>query len=561
MTYIENYTIKNGRVFVTTEDGEEVDFCNEFRVINSCRWLCSKKREIDGEVVQDDGTTESFKMLRSEVLTPLTTMVDAGLSVAKVKEYEVSISEILFDMEKKAMVVYKHSKLGFVKVGGRELFLAHHPVGETNPLKAVSEYIDPEITKPMGTLESWRDFVTKEIVGHQNMELALAIGGVAPVAHLLREDGVISDIPIIALVGPSTSGKTTALKLMASIYGAPKESDGIIRDLHSTQNAFFAQLGNSKGMPALIDEISSVPEWDFTKIIYNLPKGHDKRRCNGDGEVKKPLTYSGAIIFTGEYSLLEQTNANQGLYARLLELTLPWTVDGDHARKIEAGCQQNYGTAVAPFVEWLMKNRDYLADEFEAQYNFLLEFFDDLNEIESRLLKISAMILVSAVAMKASLNVPINMDGIRDLLINHREEQKQEHDPFENAFEEIKLQLFENWEKFPKDESIVLARSIYGVREKYEYKNVVWVFDSVFRQWFSKAGITDFKGYRREFANRGWIFKNSNRHYDVTRKIAGLSMSCHGIFLDDSTVRTFDKKKKMTKNSKINELLIDDDND
>ena len=561
MTFFEKYILKNGRVFIVTEDGDEFDFCQEFRVATTYRRLDSNKREVEIELIQDDGSKETFIMPRRTMLEPLSTMVEHGLSVSKIRDHEVSVSEILYDMEKKATVVYKHSKLGFLKVGGREIFLAHHPIGETNPKKALSEYIDPEITKPMGTLDSWCDFVTKEIVSHPNMELALAIGGVAPVAHLLREDGIISDIPIIALVGPSTSGKTDSLKTRASIYGSTKESDGIIRDLNSTQNAFFAQLGNSKGTPALIDEISSVPEWDFTKIIYNLPKGHDKRRCNGDGEVKKPITYSGAIVFTGEYSLLEQTNANQGLHARILELTLPWTDDGDHSRRIEAGCQKNYGTAVQPYVEWLMKNRGCLADEFEAQYSFLLEALDDLTEIESRLLKISAMIMVSAVVMKASLKIPLNIDGIRDVLINHHEEKKQARDPIEQAFEKIKAQLMDNWNKFPKKDSFLIANSIYGFRETHECRNVVWIFESTFKQWFAKAGITDFKGYIRAFANKGWIYKKKeNRHYTVTRKVQGLPMTCYGIWLNEVVISK-PKKNKKHKGSQIKKLLSEVEED
>lgn len=561
MTFFEKYILKNGRVFIVTEDGEEFDFCQEFRVVNVYRCLHSNKREVEIELIQDDGSKENFIMPRRTMLDPLATMVEHGLSVSKIRDYEISVSEILYDMEKKATGVYKHSKLGFLEVGGREIFLAHHPIGETNPQKALSEYIAPEITKPIGTLESWRDFVTKEIVGHPNLELALAIGGVAPVAHLLREDGIISDIPIIALVGPSTSGKTTALKLMASIFGTPKESDGIIRDLNSTQNAFFAQLGNSKGVPALIDEVSAVPEWDFTKVLYNLPKGHDKSRCNGDGEVKKTITYSGAIIFTGEYSLLEQTNSSRGLYARLLELTFSWTDDADHAKRIEAGCQQNCGTAVYPYVEWLMKNRDCLAEEFEAQYAFLLETLDDLTEIESRLLKISAMILVSAIIMKTSLKIPLNIDGIRDVLINHHEEMKQERDPIEQAFEKIKAQLMNNWSKFPTKDSILTANSIYGFRETHECKNVVWVFGDIFQQWFAKAGITDFKGYIRAFANRGWIYKDKKRrHYTVTRKVQGLPMTCYGIWLNEVVISK-PKKDKKRKGSQMKKLLSEVEED
>ena len=83
---------------------------------------------------------------------------------------------------------------------------------------------------------------------------------------------VISLIPIVAFIGRSSTGKTVSLKTLSSVWGSPEESMGMISDLNATQNAFFAQLGNCIGLPSIFDETSAVPEWDFTKMVYNLPK-------------------------------------------------------------------------------------------------------------------------------------------------------------------------------------------------------------------------------------------------------------------------------------------------
>ena len=78
---------------------------------------------------------------------------------------------------------------------------------------ASSCYSVPSKTAPSGTFEAWRKLMVNEAVSRPNMELILALGAVAPVAHLLREAGIISLIPMFALIGHSSTGKTISLTL------------------------------------------------------------------------------------------------------------------------------------------------------------------------------------------------------------------------------------------------------------------------------------------------------------------------------------------------------------
>ena len=209
----------------------------------------------------------------------------------------------------------------------------------------MSIYNEPERVCPSGTLEDWLQFIGAQVLGHDNLELALALSVTAPVSYLLKEAGTLSDYPIWALIGDSSTGKTTSLKLIASVWGSPDENNGLLFDLHATENAIYKLMAKNQGVPVLLDETSSVPDWSFDNFLYNLPKGHGKLRCDSKGDLRDTDHFAGAVIFTGEQSLFLQTKMNDGIFARLLEFTLPWTESAAHAHAVEKGSRKFHGTA------------------------------------------------------------------------------------------------------------------------------------------------------------------------------------------------------------------------
>ena len=416
-----NYRVVNHRIEVEDPDtGVFRPYCEEIQVTKVIIDLISQRQQVE-ILLYADPEPVPFRLQKKDLnRNILPVLIDYGLSVLDNPEQAAFILEVLWDSEASAPRVYEHDRLGFHVVGGEQAFLAHHPIGVTNPRKAQSVYCEADKVKPAGTLGSWKRLMNDEVIGHDNLELALAISVTAPVAHLLREAKVLSLIPIWALIGQSSSGKTITMKTMASFWGSAEESSGLITDLNATQNAFFAQLSDLAGMPALIDEASSVPEWDFGKVIYNLPKGRDKQRCDNEGRVKAPVHFSGAVVLTGEKSLFDQTNGNAGLSARLVEFTLPWTDDEHHAQRLEQGCRCNYGTAVYPLMEWLLKQREVLPAIWWEQYGAMKKLMPIVSGVEDRLLKMYAIILAAAVVIRRALKLPIRIDRMRNLLLRSK---------------------------------------------------------------------------------------------------------------------------------------------
>lgn len=550
---------KNHRIEIYNPDNRSFDdYCEEVQVTAVYTDIITKKKKVLISLY-DSVTGECTMMMPRSCLNgkivPL--LAEYGLTLLDTPDDNANIQQILYESSVAGAVQgYKHDRLGFCEIDNNLAFLAHHPIGVTDPIKAKSEFVLPEKTKPLGTLESWKAVIEAEVIGHPNMELALSLSALAPVAHLLKLAKVIALIPIVAFIGRSSTGKTVSLKILSSIWGSPEESFGMISDLNATQNAFFAQLGNTIGLPSIYDETSAVPEWDFTKVIYNLPKGRDKLRCDGDGKVRLPIHFSGAIILSGEKSLFAQTNESNGLSARLLEITLPWTDDEYHADRLEYGVRHNYGTAVYPLMEWLLTHRGELETLYREEYALMKNDFICNHGIEDRMIKTYALIAVSARVMNESLDLTIKLDSIRSILLDiHRKNKRFSNAP-EKIFEKMKLWILENYSKFPPSSKHGSAQKIWGEPGVHKRRPAFWISVEKFDELMDTLHGDDFEDIRYELYKLGWMERTPDRHYKISHKLGDISVPCYCLYLNTEDEKLLPQK---TKKCTVKNLLLEED--
>ena len=552
---------KNHRIEIYNPDNRSFDdYCEEVQVTAVYTDIITKKKKVLISLY-DSVTGECTMMMPRSCLNgkivPL--LAEYGLTLLDTPDDNANIQQILYESSVAGAVQgYKHDRLGFCEIDNNLAFLAYHPIGVTDPIKAKSEFVLPEKTKPLGTLESWKAVIEAEVIGHPNMELALSLSALAPVAHLLKLAKVIALIPIVAFIGRSSTGKTVSLKILSSIWGSPEESIGMISDLNATQNAFFAQLGNTIGLPSIYDETSAVPEWDFTKVIYNLPKGRDKLRCDGDGKVRLPIHFSGAIILSGEKSLFDQTNESNGLSARLLEITLPWTDDEYHADRLEYGVRHNYGTAVYPLMEWLLTHRGELETLYREEYALMKNDFICNHGIEDRMIKTYALIAVSARVMNKSLDLTINLASIRSILLDiHRKNKRFSNTP-EKIFEKMKQWILENYSKFPPSSKNGSAQQIWGEQGVHKRRPAFWISVEKFDELMDELHGDDFEDIRYELHKLGWMERTPDRRYKIGHKLGDISVPCYCLYLNVEDEKLLPQK---TKNDTVKKLLLDEDED
>jgi len=270
------------------EDGTADYFCEGIRIDRVvCDFFTGEK---NWQITLFDPTTGSHPVVVPRGLPArqlITKLRRAGLTCADDDDTIKAICDYLYDVsEPMAVREITHNRLGFqtINSNGEQVFLAHHPVCLSEPGKFVSTYYQPEKTMPKGSLKGWRKGMRSCILGRPNMELVLAMIALPQISHKLRENNLVNDVPIIAFIGPSSTGKTLSLRTLGSGYGRPVISSGIIDDLNCTMNSFYARMNGNYGWPILLDESTSKNnDWNFPSILYTLANGQDKARCDSSG--------------------------------------------------------------------------------------------------------------------------------------------------------------------------------------------------------------------------------------------------------------------------------------
>lgn len=544
-------------------DGEPVERIDDIEVTTRIVDLLNGSQTL-GLLLYVEPSPITVTLPRSEVnRNIIPKLAKYGLSLTDTAENAELVQTQIFDTEKSAEVRYQHSALGFHDLDGDRVFLAHHPIGlPEDDVCAGSTFAKPTITEPVGTLEGWKAFVQHEVLGHPNLELALMIGLSAPVAYLLREQNAFAEIPLWALVGRSSTGKTTALRLMASAFGSPVEGSGLIRDMNCTENAFFAFLSDNSGVPLIIDEATEV-SWNFSRTVYNLAKGKDRARCASDGSLKDQRSFSGTLVFSSEASILKP-GAPLGAHARLMELELPWIDDAAHGRVVNAGVFENYGHAVEPFVGYILWREKVQSGTLKA--NFAAEVERLLPSIgtdgaDVRACNIIATIMITCGLARFTLGLNFDYAAIEALLIGQYRHNAKETDPAESAYWAIMSSVSEHGSKFSvrSDKACPFATDCVGQYESRNGKRCVWIVGDIMAKYAAEKDFDNFKQHLSTWYERGYIEQFSGGRFLTTHNIADHVQKCYCLYLQVTADPAAPKKR--TPLSSIRHSILDDEDD
>jgi putative DNA primase/helicase len=146
-----------------------------------------------------------------------------------------------------------------------------------------------------GTAEEWRENVAALAVGNSRLVFALSVAFAGPLIDPAGEDS-----GGFHLRGSSSSGKTTALRLAASVWGSPS---AYCRLWRATSNGLegLAALHND-GLLAL-DELSQIDPKEAGEAAYLLANGQGKVRAARNGTTRQSASWRLLFISAGEESL------------------------------------------------------------------------------------------------------------------------------------------------------------------------------------------------------------------------------------------------------------------
>lgn len=167
-----------------------------------------------------------------------------------------------------------------------------------------------------GTTQTWRESVAALAAGNSRIVFALSVAFAGSLAGITGEDS-----GGFHLRGKSSSGKSTALKVAASVWGDPTT---YVRQWRATSNGLegLASLHNDGLL--ILDELEQVDPREAGEAAYMLGNGQGKARASRNGTARASQRWRLLFLSSGENSLAAHMarsgkTANAGQEIRLAD--------------------------------------------------------------------------------------------------------------------------------------------------------------------------------------------------------------------------------------------------
>jgi len=259
---------------------------------------------------------------------------------------------------------------------GDVFVLPRETFGDTDaePVLFQSATLDGVALAQAGTLAGWRNEVSARCAGNARLVLAICAGLAGPCLGLLNMDG-----GGFHLRGPSSTGKSTALCVAASLFGSPAYA----RTWRQTDNALEGVAGLHSDLLLILDEIGQLDPKHAGQVAYLLANGQGKGRAARDGSPRALTTWRILFLSAGEIGLCDLVTqsggkvragqevrvidlpADAGAGYGLFDLVPPGMAAGAFADVLKAASAKHYGHALPAFLSALVadpaKAREALA--------------------------------------------------------------------------------------------------------------------------------------------------------------------------------------------------------
>lgn len=545
MTYFQAYRLDKTVTYLTNLEGEEYEFCQRIEVTDVYTNILTGDKKVNICITSTQGSVNVLIDRALLVGDVLSVLCKKGLQVSQVREYVVTVTELLMETEANATQHLFHESLGFHKdVNGKLRFLSAESLGRKN----CSRHIDYERYKSKGSYDEWLVAVKPFVDNRPELQVAVLLGLTAPVASILNMMHVMPYMPIYALIGASSTGKTTALRLMCSMWCRPSANNGGIDLLTDTDNYLLGSLALKNGYPHFFDDTSTMPDKDFTKLIYTIASSKERGRCKADGTLRPKRSWSGAAYFTGEQSMLSYNSNLTGRNARIIEFNLPWTADAESAEALNSVCNRYYGTAHEVFVKHVMsKGGKDIKNTFQELLNGLAEKYDVKDGVQRRQVQLLALVLVTLKYAAEVVDFNYDVDAINAILEAAFRENSEPESEAQILYDVLMQKIAVNKSMFPtKNMSKYECFSAWGEDGTYNNSRCYWVLSTKFTEFLAEAGYKDVKYAVKLLQSAGYLIKFVDR-FRIKHRIRGVDVMCYALYQNNSASSTTVGNSKRSK--------------
>jgi putative DNA primase/helicase len=157
-----------------------------------------------------------------------------------------------------------------------------------------------------GTTGDWRQAVASLAGEHALATFAISAAFAGPLLQpAAQESGGIH------IFGNSSTGKTTLLKLAASVWG----DAGLVRSWRATANGLEGVADRTSDVVLILDELGQLDSKDAASSLYMLAGGVGKIRMNRDATLKDIRSWRAFIMSSGEMTVETKMTQMRGAKA------------------------------------------------------------------------------------------------------------------------------------------------------------------------------------------------------------------------------------------------------
>jgi putative DNA primase/helicase len=226
-----------------------------------------------------------------------------------------------------------------------------------------------------GTLAQWRDTVASLARDNSRLVFALCCAFAGPALRLAgQESGGFH------LRGTSSMGKTTALKVAASVWGRPS----YMQRWRTTDNALEATAVQHCDGLLILDEFGQLDPRVAVECAYMLANDQEKGRATRGGLARRRRTWRLLFLSSGEVSLADHMaeagkRTQAGMEVRMVDVPLDAGAGmggiecthglegaGALADAVTSAAARYYGTAGRTWLEWLCEHHAGLPERLQA---------------------------------------------------------------------------------------------------------------------------------------------------------------------------------------------------